>query len=77
MWLKEGLLWNKETGERQKADEELMYRVRGGGTVTEEQEYQHVVVSADAWCLHGTESAEKAAASVDLDNQLDIYFSVS
>ena len=35
MWLKEGWVWNKETGERTRASEELMLMARGGGVVTE------------------------------------------
>jgi len=38
MWLKEGWVWNKETGERKKADDALMARARGGGIVVEERE---------------------------------------
>lgn len=38
MWLKEGWVWNKETGERTKASEELMEMARGGGVVVEERE---------------------------------------
>ena len=38
MWLKEGWIWNKETGNRTKASEELMDMARGGGIVVEEQE---------------------------------------
>jgi endonuclease III len=38
MWLKEGWVWDKETGERTKASEELMAMARGGGVVVEEKE---------------------------------------
>ena len=46
MWLKEGWLWNKETGERTKADEELMRLARGGGIVVEEREKASLTVQA-------------------------------
>ena len=46
MWLKEGWLWNKETGERTKADEELMRLARGGGIVVEEKEKAELTVQA-------------------------------
>jgi methyl-CpG-binding domain protein 4 len=36
MWLKEGWVWNKETGEKERASEELMSVARGGGVVVEE-----------------------------------------
>jgi methyl-CpG-binding domain protein 4 len=38
MWMKEGWVWNCETGKRLKADEELMELARGGGVVVEEHE---------------------------------------
>lgn len=47
MWLKEGWLWNKETGERTKAGDELLERARGGGVVQEEQETDHLVLASD------------------------------
>lgn len=44
MWLKEGWVWNKETGERTKASEELMDMAQGGGIVVEEKNTQHLIV---------------------------------
>ena len=44
MWLKEGWLWNKETGERTRASDELMEMARGGGVVREEKERECLVV---------------------------------
>jgi hypothetical protein len=45
MWLKEGWVWNKETGERTRADEKTLEEARGGGVVTEERDKQHLVVT--------------------------------
>ncbi|KPI45576.1 uncharacterized protein AB675_692 [Cyphellophora attinorum] len=36
MWMKEGWVWNCETGQRTKAPDELMELARGGGVVVEE-----------------------------------------
>ncbi|EXJ79146.1 hypothetical protein A1O3_08647 [Capronia epimyces CBS 606.96] len=44
MWMKEGWVWNKETGQRTKAPEELMAKARGGGIVVEERDSAHLVV---------------------------------
>lgn len=44
MWLKEGWIWNKETGKRTKASEELMSMARGGGIVVEEKDSEHLTV---------------------------------
>ncbi len=46
MWLKEGWVWNKETGQRTKAGEELLERARGGGVVQEQQENNHLVLTS-------------------------------
>ncbi len=46
MWLKEGWIWNKETGQRTKADEKLLERARGGGIVQEQQENDHLVLTS-------------------------------
>jgi methyl-CpG-binding domain protein 4 len=46
MWLKEGWVWNKETGYRMRADEELLERARGGGFVQEQQENDHLVLTS-------------------------------
>lgn len=47
MWLKEGWVWNKETGQRTKAAEDLLERVRDGGLVQEHQEKEHLVVTSN------------------------------
>lgn len=44
MWLKEGWIWNKETGERTKAPEELLDMARGGGILQEEREKEVLVI---------------------------------
>jgi hypothetical protein len=44
MWMKEGWVWNKETGQRTRASDELMDMARGGGIVIEEREKEHLVV---------------------------------
>ena len=44
MWLKEGWVWNKETGEKEMASEELMEMARGGGVVVEEREKETLTV---------------------------------
>ncbi|KIX00519.1 uncharacterized protein Z518_10659 [Rhinocladiella mackenziei CBS 650.93] len=44
MWLKEGWVWNKETGQRSKASEELMTTAKGGGVVVEEKGSDHLLV---------------------------------
>lgn len=46
MWLKEGWVWNKETGQRTKADQELLERARGGGIVHEQQQNEHLVLTS-------------------------------
>jgi endonuclease III len=46
MWLKEGWVWNKETGHRTKASEELLSMARGGGIVVEEQDSNHLTVKS-------------------------------
>jgi len=46
MWLKDGWVWNKETGQRTLADADLMERARGGGVVKEFVDSQQLVVSA-------------------------------
>lgn len=47
MWLKEGWVWNKETGQRTKADAELLERAQGGGVVQEQQENDHLVLTCE------------------------------
>ncbi len=46
MWLKEGWVWNKETGERTRASDELMEMARGGGIVKEVVDGAELIVSA-------------------------------
>ncbi|OQV10080.1 hypothetical protein CLAIMM_14127 [Cladophialophora immunda] len=46
MWLKEGWVWNKETGKRTEASPELLSRARGGGIVVEEKDSAHLVVKS-------------------------------
>jgi endonuclease III len=46
MWLKEGWVWNKETGQRTKAEDELLEKARRGGIVQEEQEKDHLVLTS-------------------------------
>ncbi len=44
MWLKEGWVWNKETGQRTKASDELVATAKGGGVVLEEKDANHLIV---------------------------------
>ena len=44
LWLKEGWVWNKETGERHRADEQTIRQARGGGIVEEERDLQYLVI---------------------------------
>ena len=44
MWMKEGWVWNKETGHRTKASEEMMEMARDGGVVVEEKGSDHLVL---------------------------------
>jgi len=44
MWMKEGWIWNKETGERTKASEELMELARGKGNVVLEQSEKNTLM---------------------------------
>ncbi|OAP62365.1 hypothetical protein AYL99_04568 [Fonsecaea erecta] len=46
MWLKEGWVWNKETGKRTKASDELLSMARGGGIVVEEKDSAHLIVKS-------------------------------
>ena len=62
MWLKEGWVWNKETGERTKASKELMEQVRGGGIVREEAEIAYLIVEgldADGANADGLDKGER------------------
>jgi endonuclease III len=49
MWLKEGWVWNKETGQRNKADEDLLERARRGGIVQEHTQTDYLVLTT----IHG------------------------
>lgn len=44
MWLKEGWVWNKETGQKTEADQELLRMAREGGVVQEEKEKDHLTI---------------------------------
>ena len=44
LWLKEGWVWNKETGERRRADAATIRQAEGGGIVEEERDKQHLVI---------------------------------
>lgn len=46
MWMKEGWVWNKETGQRTKAGDALMAKARGGGIVVEEENSPHLIMKA-------------------------------
>lgn len=46
MWMKEGWIWNKETGERTKASEELMELARGKGNIVLESEASTLLVKS-------------------------------
>ncbi|KAH0836108.1 5-Methylcytosine G/T mismatch-specific DNA glycosylase [Fonsecaea pedrosoi] len=46
MWLKEGWVWNKETGKRTKASPELLSMAKGGGIVVEERDSAHLVIKS-------------------------------
>lgn len=46
MWMKEGWAWNKETGQRLKASDELMAIANGGGIVVEEKDSNHLIVKS-------------------------------
>lgn len=46
MWMKEGWVWNKETGERTKASDELMALARGQGNVVLESDNNTLMVKS-------------------------------
>ncbi|KIW12388.1 hypothetical protein PV08_09665 [Exophiala spinifera] len=46
MWMKEGWVWNKETGQRQRASDDLMAIANGGGIVVEEKDSDHLIVKS-------------------------------
>ena len=46
MWLAEGWVWNKETGDKERASEELMELARGGGIVVEEREKETLTLQS-------------------------------
>lgn len=68
MWLKEGFSWNKETGERTKADPELLARVEGGGIVMEEVDKEHLVVNV-GYGISPVKAAERPAGDFMLDKE--------
>ena len=47
-WLKEGWIWNKETGHRHRADEKTMREAQGGGIIQEVANEKHLVIRADS-----------------------------
>lgn len=67
MWLKEGCSWNKDTGERTKADPELLKMAREGGIVKEEADSEHLVVHAGYGVSPGN-AAERPAGDFMLGN---------
>lgn len=44
VWMKEGWVWNKETGQRTKASDELMAQAHGGGIIVEEKDCEHLII---------------------------------
>lgn len=46
VWMKEGWVWNKETGQRTKASDELMARASGGGIIVEEKDCEHLTMKS-------------------------------
>ncbi|KAL2427271.1 hypothetical protein ABEF95_010916 [Exophiala dermatitidis] len=78
MWLKEGWVWNKETGQRTKAPEELLAKARGGGIIVEERGSHHLAVKkvdfAEVTDLQNERQVERTAgdylpANLNLNNQ--------
>jgi methyl-CpG-binding domain protein 4 len=63
MWMKEGWVWNKETGQRTKAEEELLRRARGGGIVQEQQENDHLVLTSKSEMDECASGMERPAGS--------------
>ena len=66
MWLKEGFSWNKESGERTKADPEILAMARGGGIVKEEADNEHLIVNVGYGVSPGS-AAERPAGDFMLD----------
>ena len=64
MWLKEGWVWNKETGERTKASDELMEQAQGGGIVREETGTAYLIVE-------GVDAKGANAGGFDKEERLD------
>ncbi|KAJ9627557.1 hypothetical protein H2204_009596 [Knufia peltigerae] len=58
MWMKEGWVWNKETGQRLKASDELMATANGGGVVVEEKDSDHLII------VKSTDIEEKKATGL-------------
>ena len=67
MWLKEGWSWNKETGERTKADPKLLAMAKGGGIVKEEADNEHLVINVGYGVSPGRAS-ERPAGDFMLDS---------
>ncbi|KEF52035.1 uncharacterized protein A1O9_12025 [Exophiala aquamarina CBS 119918] len=44
VWMKEGWVWNKESGQRTRASDKLMAQAQGGGIVIEEKDRAHLVI---------------------------------
>jgi methyl-CpG-binding domain protein 4 len=65
MWLKEGWIWNKETGQKTKASEELMEMANGGGVVVEEREKDTLTVKVQTFDPKAQEVARPAGKILD------------
>jgi methyl-CpG-binding domain protein 4 len=76
MWLKEGWVWNKETGKRTEASEELMSMARGGGIVVEEKNSEHLILKAvkdgALEYLKEAKKVERAAGEFLLDQSIEV-----
>ena len=76
MWLKEGWVWNKETGERTRASEELMEKARGGGVVREETERECLVVEGVGHTEYG-DDLDKQVLEKTLDTPAGTFMEPS
>lgn len=65
MWLREGWVWNKETGQRTTADDDLLERARGGGAIQEQREKEYLVLTSQSELnkLQPSSDLEKPAGS--------------
>lgn len=68
MWLKEGFSWNKETGEKTKADPGIIAMARGGGIVKEEADNQHLIVNV-GYGVSPRNAVERPAGDFMLDTK--------